>query len=362
MRMNSIKYIFVHGLAGWGSYDKAYKRMPYWGLRSGDLISFLRKQGYLAYAASVAPFGSAWDRACELYAQLSGNRTDYGSAHSRECGHERFGRDFSSCPLIPDWGKDTRIVLLGHSFGGTTIRLFTELLAHGDKSEQGQTPADQLSELFKGGMADRICSIAAIASPINGTTAYDLSEDQDFDQREVRVPFWSKGFAKLMSMGAAPKKDGRKETDYADYDMHVDNALDLNRRISTLPSVYYFSIPCSSTRKTDDGFFVPDLSRTDPLFVSRSYLIGRYTGTTRSGFGIDRKWLENDGLVNTFSARAPIGAPQTELDEENIRPGIWNVFPAYYGDHTSLQGGMIHKNDIREFYISLLRLIEKCLS
>jgi len=36
----------------------------------------------LAYAASVAPNGSAWDRACELYAQLSGTRVDYGKAHT----------------------------------------------------------------------------------------------------------------------------------------------------------------------------------------------------------------------------------------------------------------------------------------
>ena len=25
------EYIFVHGLSGWGSYDEAYQRMPYWG-------------------------------------------------------------------------------------------------------------------------------------------------------------------------------------------------------------------------------------------------------------------------------------------------------------------------------------------
>ena len=25
-----LSFIFVHGLSGWGSYDKAYRRMPYW--------------------------------------------------------------------------------------------------------------------------------------------------------------------------------------------------------------------------------------------------------------------------------------------------------------------------------------------
>ena len=121
--MSDIEFIFVHGLAGWGSYEKTYRRMPYWGLRGGDLIAFLRKQGFRAYAASVAPAGSAWDRACELYAQLAGLITDYGAAHSTEYRHKRFGRDFSGRPLIPEWGQDTRLVLLGHSFGGTRKRL-----------------------------------------------------------------------------------------------------------------------------------------------------------------------------------------------------------------------------------------------
>ena len=30
-----MQYIFVHGLSGWGSYDAAYRRMPYWGIAAG---------------------------------------------------------------------------------------------------------------------------------------------------------------------------------------------------------------------------------------------------------------------------------------------------------------------------------------
>ena len=93
-----MQYIFVHGLSGWGSYDAAYRRMPYWGMRGGDLMAWLREQGFDCRAASVAPTSSAWDRACELYAQLAGARVDYGAAHSRRYQHSRFGRDFSDCP------------------------------------------------------------------------------------------------------------------------------------------------------------------------------------------------------------------------------------------------------------------------
>lgn len=75
--MSKLKYIFVHGLSGWGSYDEAYRKTPYWGMRNGDLMVQLRQLGYDSYAASVAPHDSAYDRACELYAQLTGTVTGH---------------------------------------------------------------------------------------------------------------------------------------------------------------------------------------------------------------------------------------------------------------------------------------------
>lgn len=82
-----LTFIFVHGLSGWGSYDPVYQRMPYWGMRGGDLMTFLRQRGFDCYAASVAPTGSAWDRACELYAQIAASRVDYEKAHSEKYRH-----------------------------------------------------------------------------------------------------------------------------------------------------------------------------------------------------------------------------------------------------------------------------------
>lgn len=120
---SSLKYVFVHGLSGWGSYAILNRFFPYWGLSGGDVIRWLNQEGYSSYAASVAPTGSAWDRACELYAQLTGSVVDYGKEHSERCHHERFGRDFSKEPLIEDF-EDSQIVLIGHSFGGATVRPF----------------------------------------------------------------------------------------------------------------------------------------------------------------------------------------------------------------------------------------------
>ena len=58
--MSGLQYIFVHGLSGWGSYDDRYRRMPYWGMRNGDLIGQLKEAGYDACSASVSPYGSAY--------------------------------------------------------------------------------------------------------------------------------------------------------------------------------------------------------------------------------------------------------------------------------------------------------------
>lgn len=352
-----LTYIFVHGLSGWGSYDAAYQRMPYWGMRGGDLLEYLNKQGFSCYAASVSPTGSAWDRACELYAQLSGTRVDYGAAHSRKYRHARFGKDFTGNALIPNWNPETRLVLLGHSFGGVTVRFFAELLANGDPEELESGMTD-ISPLFFGGMGDRVHSIVTLAAPTNGTTAYDLFLDPDFRPEDVPVPWWSKPLAAMLAKGTAPVMDSRDERDYAGYDMHIDHAIALNQRISTLPGVYYFSVPCGFTRKQQDGLHRPKKGM-DPLFVMRACQIGAYTGKTAGDFVIDDSWRENDGLVNTVSAAAPIGAPSTPLDKENIQPGIWNIFPVYDGDHMALQGGLVRKHDIRNFYLKLLRMISE---
>ena len=113
--MGKPTYVFCHGLNGWGQYDEQYDKKPYWGGSSGDVVASWRGRRLDAVAASVAPQGSAWDRACELYAQIAGVRTDYGQAHSSAFGHERFGRDFTGQPLISSWDDETRLVLIGHS-------------------------------------------------------------------------------------------------------------------------------------------------------------------------------------------------------------------------------------------------------
>lgn len=353
-----LRYVFVHGLSGWGSYDRNYRYIPYWGMLGGDLIGYLNRKGYKSYAASVAPEGSAWDRACELYAQITGSVTDYGEEHSTRCGHARYGPDFTGRPLIPDLGTDSRIVLLGHSFGGATVRLFSELFANGSQTERDMTGEEDVSALFLGGNAERIHAIVTLAAPTNGTTAYDLFRDSSFDVSSVSVPKSDRRAAKAFSSRRTAPRDGRDENDYAAYDMFVDNAMELNSRISTLPGTYYFAVPCTATKQQPDGTQRPVRSVMERLYRRTSALMGAYTGKTEKGFIIDDSWRENDGLVNTVSAMAPIGAPVAGTDSSGPVRGCWNVMPAVFGDHMYLQGGLLKRSNIRPFYLSLLEKID----
>lgn len=126
--------VFVHGLMGWGQRAGINAVLPYWGMTTGSLPDYLATQGYETYAASVGPLSSAWDRACELYAQLTGTTVDYGAAHAAEYGHARYGVTYDK-PLFEGWSADKKINLVGHSFGGATTRLFLEILTNGCPEE-----------------------------------------------------------------------------------------------------------------------------------------------------------------------------------------------------------------------------------
>jgi len=254
--------------------------------------------------------------------------------------------------------EGSRFVLLGHSFGGVTVRLFSEILRNGAEDEIRETDPAELSDFFKGGSGEGLLAVVTLAAPTNGTTAYDLYEDESFDVTKIDVPEKYIEKSKAMSNVSTPVYDGRELWDYASFDMHIDNALAINEGISTFEDVYYFAYPCASTRVNESGFTEPDPEITESLFVKGSTYMSRYTGTTAGGFYVDESWQQNDGLVNTVSACAPIGAPSAEYtDGAAIKPGIWNVMPVTVGDHMSLQGGLTKRVNVKPFYLKLVKML-----
>lgn len=356
--MSELTYVFCHGLNGRGQYDKEYQKKPYWGGKSGDVVAAWRERGVNAFAASVSPQGSAWDRACELYAQIAGTRTDYGKAHSAKYRHDRMGAGFTGRQLVPAWDDETRLVLIGHSFGGATIRLLSELLANGSEEERAATASQNLSPLFAGGLANRIFAIVTLAAPTNGTTAYDLAADPSFDARKLKVRMKHRLLDRVVKRATRIKMDGRDERDWASWDMTLDHAQALNARIHTLPHVYYLSVACDATDPGEGGRRVPNADLMDPLFMRTATNMGAYSGTTAAGCVVDDAWHANDGLVNTCSAWAPFGEPQKPFDSAHVERGVWNVMDDLRADHAFFSGGYLHKTNPHAFFAELLETLQ----
>lgn len=348
-------FVFVHGLCGWGSYDDLYAKLPYWGMFGGDLMTYLGEQGFSCYAASVASTHSAWDRACELYAQLTGTVVDYGEAHSARCRHDRYGADYTGRALIDAFDEENKINLICHSFGGTTARLFASILQTGSAEEQNTTTDGTLSDFFKGNNGHRIYSIVTLASPHNGSSVLLAGDGEN----PLLTP---EEIGALIGMGntsVEEESDSRIAEDYALYEIMIDNAVALNKQIITLNDIYYFSVPCNITTADADGTVTPDTSRTEYLLRETAIAMSSFTGVTEQGFVVDDAWLANDGLVNTISAIAPSGDQRMAFDADHIVPGVWLVLPTYEGDHMSLQGGYLIKNDVKQFYMDLLTMISQ---
>ena len=395
--------VYVHGLMGWGEHDQIYSAVPYWGL-STDLMPYMTGKGYESYAASVGPLSSAWDRACELYAQLTGTTVDYGAAHAAEYGHARYGATYDK-PLFAGWSASKKINLVGHSFGGATIRLFLDILADGSAEEQAAAKAagTEVSPFFEGGKADWVYSLTTLAAPHNGTTFLECCDnmaqfaaeastamakllgisdfkgvyDFQLDQFGIRKDD-NETFAQALER--VLKSDFLSHNDNAFLDLTIDKSLEINKGIAIQPNVYYFSYAGDQTSADPrTGNHYPTVSAIPSngmcaLMLSFSYNMGKYYDKyTAGGIYIDRSWLPNDGLVNTVSALYPTTTDKntTECRKQDgsqgwvnydgysdiaFRPGIWYVMPVTRADHMQFVGGIANKSIVQThlFYLNLM--------
>ncbi len=373
-------FIFVHGLMGWGEGQIVNDLMPYWGTTCGDMMDYLKDEGYEVHAASIGGANSAWDRACELYAQLTGTRVDYGQAHSEEHGHSRYGRTYNES-ICPSFGK-TKINLVGHSFGGATVRLFASLLEYGAK-EEVEASGNDVSDFFKGGKGEYVHSITTLAAPHNGSLAADRDDvlicDLLFkvcyygwgilDNTPLR-PFWdmqieqfgltdypADGFEGNFDKEIIDKILASKDTAY--YDLTVKGAAELNQKTKILKNAYYFSYSTECVFESSlTGRSYPEITM-NPLFMfTTSPIICNYDKKELFGVAIDESWQLNDGIVSTKSAMYPEGAPHKDFDKNHIEKGIWNVMPVMEStDHTDFMGMFYSPIKIRKFYSSMCELI-----
>jgi triacylglycerol lipase len=361
-------YVFVHGLNGFG--DDTGNPVSYWGATGGPLLPALEAQGAMCFAPSVNPVGSAWDRACELYAALAGGVVDYGPTHSARHNHEQYGQDYGE-PLFPDWGTVDengnlrKVNLIAHSFGGATARLLCALLHNGAPEEltyTGQAPA---SPLFTGGKGDWVFSLTCVAAPHNGVSLLTIVDVNPLlaglaallDGADTNGVLSGLGFFLWGGMGLGEVLRAAKTMDTAYYDLGLAGAREVNALTRDLcPDTYLFSYPVSGT----DGSGKPTDDMT-ALYRPLGMLIGNFTSPEN---GIDDAWRPNDCLVNTISATYPFGEPHeavadpTTLTPANLKPAAWYVMPTTRGDHGSVIGLGRELEETAAFYSEMIARVD----
>lgn len=354
-------FVFVHG------YSNMTDRMA-------PCAEIVRSLGYEAYAPHIAPYSSSWDRACDLYAMLVGGTVDYGKVHSKKHHHARYGATYPG--LIPNLGQKKadghiqKVNLVGHSFGGTTIRLLLHLLVEGSAEERdGTKKKENLSPLFQGGHTNWIHSLYAIASPMNGTTLVDevgtflrMSEFSKFlDANKNSGTNINDADAYLMDqfgftsatehLKTHPFKIARyligHDNCYAD--LSTTGMERLTKDFKTYTNVYYFTQAASITNTKFGGL----------IEVSDPYNLDRYKVSTNffnrfHGKGKGLEWRANDGRVNTISAIAPFNEPSQNYQSwQPVRPGIWYSMPVEHKYHNAYLGEGRPQQEMDQFYTDL---------
>lgn len=386
----SYPYVFVHGMGGWGPENE---EMPYWGgwaASEGNVIEMYNDNGIEAYAATVGPFNSAWDRACELYAQLTGTVVDYGKAHSEKHNHDRFGYDYSEKILMAEpWDCERVINLVGHSFGGPTVRLFASLMAYGDETELAATGEDT-SPLFAGGHEKCINAVITFSGVHNGSPIANLIHDNNAIMTFISMfanfagVLFGKGIMmweniQLGHFGLTAKQDQERASfnmerirnfaqtgDNCGYDMTLRGAKELNEKIRLSPYTYYYSYSTISTEETAVGTQMP-ISSNFALFYATSIYIGAIEGKTIDGVYMDKNWAINDGIVPLASALYPSNCADTAMcyedaiaNGETIEGGRWYYMTPSTGfDHFDYCGTIDYPTSFEDFYFTLAETVNR---
>lgn len=367
-------YVFIHGMMGWGENGSGFIDGPYWGMKVADIPAYFRENGYEAAVPTVGPMSSAWDRACEVYAQLTGTVVDYGAAHSAACGHARFGRDYTGRALLDNWNGTSPVNVITHSFGGPAALVFSSLMEYGSAEEIAASP-DDCSELFKGGHPGTVRTVSTLASPHNGTPLANILYD-------IKFPVFAAAFLmNVLDIGTDYMLDQfgitkdpvtgekacfdpagiwalYKSDDHCAYEMTIKGARELYARFPAAEHTYYFSYSGDVTEGGILGGRRVSKEFSSGIFGFSGSLISLCAGKYFAFEKIGKEWAANDGLVPVVSARYPFSHPHADYSENTeLLPGVWYAMPTVSGaSHGYHVGG--NRDTLIAFYDSLMDVTE----
>ncbi|KAJ3126556.1 hypothetical protein HK101_005732, partial [Irineochytrium annulatum] len=313
------------------SYPVVMVLIHYFGGISSNLVGLLRQNGYTVYQPKMGPISSNWERACEVYAQLTGSVVDYGVARAKMMGHSRFGEDFTGKALYPEFAADpqAKITMMGHSMGGPTGRMFISLMRYGFQAEVDAAIAANttVSPLFWTNRTDsQVAGFVSIAGVLGGSTFDDyLRSNGLFSTFVIKIVELLIGADHLIPnlydfqlghWGLDPSP-GEPFLSYITrlfsssypsvpsnglFDLGVQGTRDpLLSWVRNAPECYYFSVAALTTYQLG-GVSLP-LPRTNAILQPFSTVMGTYSNASLHLQGGDEAWRPNDGQVSVVSAR-----------------------------------------------------------
>lgn len=367
---NNYPVVLCHGFMGWGESDKIKTVFDYWGIGSKNVVKHLQAEGYEVHYPSLGPFASAWDRSCELWAYLFGGTVDYGKVHSERYHHKRYGRTYEH-GAIEDLGKTEahkKINILGHSFGGPTVKMFVELMCNGWEEEREATNPEDLSPLFRGGHGHLIHTMTTLDGVNNGTTLANIvSPKYDpivkgflmFMQPMENTPmlrifdFGNQQFGlgaypdEVHGIGINPLKKTKEgmqayidnRMDNIAYEMTVDLCARMNAVQGVAPNIYYFAQRGLVTHTGSDGKLHMDPKIMYPICLVPGKALCKIMPDNVQEIELDDSWWPHDGFVNLVGQSAPLNQPAEEGDENtDFRPGVWYNMKPRPIDHVFWMG------------------------
>ena len=379
--------VLIHGFLGWGRSEMF--EVKYWGGIGQDYEEMLNQAGHQTVTVAVGPVASNWDRAIEAYYQLKGGCVDYGAAHARRFGHERFGRCYEK-PLLSSWDEKHKINIISHSQGGQTARVLIHLLEYGDDEEKAATGKDT-ADVFRGGHF-WVKSATTLSTPHNGTTLTKGSSTLTFNMAEqlitgvaglvkasdtlsavydFKLDQWGlkmqagetyHSYMSRIKKSSLMKSTARK--DLAVWELSPEGARELNGWVRTSPNVYYFSISTASTEKDESS------SDEHPVITNALILlpVANWMGSYRNKnpkdgeVEIDDTWAKNDSVVNTVSMKGPEGSTIAFYDGKP-KKGIWQDLGTWSTwDHMDIIGqtrmwNLLDGRNPKDFYLDHAKLI-----